>query len=372
MKVLSLLSLAFLAAACSMNNPQMTQQQIKKKKEEINKLNKEITELKQDLKQDTTSGEVIFRVPVTVKTMDLEPFRHFIEINGKLEAIEDAFISPEINGQIDKIYVEEGQYVKEGKLLVAQNTSLIKTSIDEVKTGLELANKLYEKQKELWDQKIGSELQYLQAKNTKEQADRRLASLEAQMDMAMIKAPFDGIVETILKKEGELAIPGQQLIQMINLKNLKLYGNVSERYLTSIHQGDQVLVKFPDIEGLSVTAPIFRVGNMIDDASRTFRIEVKINNQNNRLKPNMYSVIEINDFSSPGAFVVPSFVIKQDIKGNYIYIADTRELKARKRYIETGLSYKNQTMILEGVSKGEQVIIKGFSQASDGVHIVLK
>ena len=142
--------------------------------------------------------------------------------------------------------------------------------------------------------------------------------------------------------------------------------------MTSIKKGDKVLIKFPDVEGMSVTAPIFRVGNVIDNASRTFRIEVKIENRNRQLKPNMYSTIRINDFSAPAAFVVPSFIIKQDIKGSYLYVADVNELKARKRYVTTGLSYEDQTLIKEGVSKDEQVIIKGFAQASDGVDIEIR
>ena len=371
-KVLTLLSLVVLAGACNMNSPQMIEQQIKKKKDQVEKLTEEIVLLEKNIRQDVAEEEVKFRVPVTVKTLGHESFQHFIDITGKLEAEEDAHISPEMNGQIETVHVKEGDFVKKGKLLVSLNTSLIQSSIREIETGLELANQLYDKQQELWDQKIGSEMQYLEAKNAKQQTEARLATLETQLDMARIKAPFDGVVETIMMKKGELAIPGMQLIQMISLGNLKLYGDISERYMTSIKKGDKVIVSFPDVEGLSVAAPIFRVGNVIDNASRTFRIEVKIDNHNESLKPNMYSIIRLNDFRSSSAFVVPSIVIKQDIKGTYIYIADTEELKARKRYVQTGLSYGDQTMILEGVSKEEKVIVKGFAQASDGVDIDLR
>ena len=370
-KVFTLISLVLLAAACNMNSPQMIEQQIKKKKDQVNTLNQEIASLEESLKQDSTP-EVKFRVPVSIKEIQAEPFKHFIEITGKLEAEEDAYISPEMNGQIEKVHVKEGDVVKKGQLMVSLNTSLIESSIKEIKTGLELANKIYDKQKELWDQKIGSEMQYLEAKNAKEQAEARLATLKAQMDMARVKAPFDGVVETIMMKEGELAIPGMQLIQMISLGSLKLYGNISERYMTSIKKGDKVIVSFPDVEGLVITAPIYRVGNVIDNASRTFRIEMKIDNQKQQMKPNMYSIVRINDFSSESAYVVPSVSIKQDIQGNYLYVAEKEELKAAKRYVKTGLSYEDQTMILEGVSEGEGVIVKGFAQVSDGVNIDLR
>ena len=373
-KLLIVASMIVLVGACNMNSTEMLEEQLKKKKDQVRELNDQIASLEEQLAQDPGEETATFLVPVSVKVMDPEPFEHYIEITGKLEAEEDAFISPEISGQIDRIYVMEGQSVDKGRLLVSLNTSITESSIQEVKTGLELAIKLYEKQKELWDQKIGSELQYLEAKNAKEQAEARLATLEAQLDMARIKAPFSGVVETIMLKEGELAAPGMQVIQMVSLNNLKLYGNISERYMTSIKKGDMVIVTFPDAEGLNIKLPIHRVGNVIDNASRTFRIEIKINNRQKPLKPNMYSTIQVNDFSSSSAFVAPSISIKQDIKGNYLYLATREEgvLKARKRYIETGPSYRDQTMIKEGVSQGEEVIVKGFAQVSDGVNIAVK
>jgi len=375
MKTLLIVTSMFvLASACNMNSPEMLEQQLRKKKDQVRELNDQIASLEEQLAQNPGEEVAGYLVPVSVKTMDPQPFEHYIEITGKLEAEEDAFISPEMNGQIDRIYVREGQYANKGQLLLSLNTSITESSIQEVKTGLELANKLFEKQQELWDQKIGSEMQYLEAKNAKEQAEARLATLEAQLDMARVKAPFSGVVETIMLKEGELAAPGMQIIQMVSLNNLKLYGNISERYMSSINKGDKVMVTFPDVEGLNVEVPIHRVGNVIDNASRTFRIEMKINNRQKKLKPNMYSTIQVNDFKTASTFIVPSVAIKQDIKGNYLYVASQEEgeLKARKRYIETGLSYKDQTMISEGVSQGEEVIVKGFAQVSDGVNISVK
>jgi RND family efflux transporter MFP subunit len=279
-----------------------------------------------------------------------------------------------MNGQVKNIHVKEGQSVSEGQLLVSLNTAVTESSIREVRTGLELATKLYERQKELWDQKIGSEMQYLEARNAMESAQARLATLQAQLDMALIKAPFAGIVETIMLKEGELASPGMQVIQLVSLNSLKLYGNISERYMASIQKGDETIVFFPDVEGLSRRVPIHRVGNIIDDQSRTFRIELKIENADKSLKPNMYTIIRVNDFRSDSALVVPSVVIKQDLMGNYIYVAEQEEgqLKARKRYITTGLSYEDRTMIAQGVDKGEDVIVLGFAQVSDGVGIELR
>jgi membrane fusion protein (multidrug efflux system) len=186
-KVITLFSLVLIAAACNMNSPQMVQQQIKKKKNQLKDINEEIALLEDKLQQDSVSN-VKYRVPVSIKNMQSEPFKHFIEITGKLEAEEDAHISPELNGQIEKVFVKEGQTVKKGQVLVSLNTSLIESSIREIETGLELANKLYDKQKDLWNQSIGSEMQYLEARNAKEQAEARLATLKTQLEMARLRS----------------------------------------------------------------------------------------------------------------------------------------------------------------------------------------
>lgn len=368
-KSIILFSLILLAASCNMNSPEMIKQQISRKKTQAKKINAQIAELESRIVSDST--DTGFILPVSLKNIEPEPFEHFIEVTGKLEAEEDAFISPEMNGQIKKIHVREGQAVKEGQLLISLNTSMVESSVREVESGLELATKLYERQKELWDRKIGSEMQFLEAKNARESAEARLASLNAQLDMARIRAPFEGVVETILLKEGELAAPGMQVIQLVSLDKLKLYGDISERYLMSVHAGDEVRVLFPDFPGLSLDAPIHRVGNVIDDKSRTFRIEIKIDNSTHRFKPNMYSVMRVRDFVSDSAFVVPSVILKQDINGNYLYVANTEngQLKAHKKYVTTRMSYNELSMISEGLQQGERVILKGFDQVSDGVDI---
>jgi RND family efflux transporter MFP subunit len=192
--------------------------------------------------------------------------------------------------------------------------------------------------------------------------------------MARVKAPFSGVIESIMLKEGELAAPGMQLIQLVNPYRLKLYGNISERYMSSVRKGDEVIVSFPDVEDLSFKVPIYRVGSVIDDKSRTFRIEMKIDNADGKLKPNMYTTIKFSDFSSETAMLVPAIVIKQDIQGKYLYVADRNggQPLARKKYITTGLSYNELTVITAGLDLGDEVIIKGYSQVSDGAGIVMR
>jgi len=374
MKKLIILIGIIALASCDMNSPEMIRQQITKKKDKIRELNQQVQELEGLMGADSLNSESKFNVPVTLKELKLESFNHFIELNGKLEAEENAFISPEINGQIKKIHIREGDRVKKGQLLVSLNTSLTESSIKEVLTGLELATKLHEKQKGLWEKKIGSELRYLEAKNAKEQAEARLATLNVQLNMAKIRAPFNGEVEIIFLKEGEMAAPGMQVLQLVSLKSLKIYADLSEKYLGSIKQDEIVQIDFQEKEDLNMTVPIHRIGNVIDEKSRTFRIELKVPNLKEELKPNMFTTIRVNDFNSDQALVVPSLIIKQDISGKYVYLAKEGSgvLTASKKYIEEGLSYQDQTMIISGLDEGDRIIVEGYSLVSDGVEIALR
>ena len=309
-----------------------------------------------------------------IDELNFGEFNHFLLISGNVDAEKHVFVSPEINGQVEKIYVSEGEKVKKGTLLVSLNTKVIMSNIAEVKTGLELAQKVYNKQYELWEQNIGSEIDYLNAKNAKESAENRLKTLRTQLEMARIRAPFTGIIEKISGKEGEMASPGMPILEIVNLSEMKIYADVSEKYLANIIEGDTTIVSFPSLPAIEIEVPVYRVGNVIDRNSRTFTIELKIKNPNNQLKPNLMARVMLNDFSSDSALVVPSGIIKKDIQGSYLYVVDNtgEKLVAQKAYINTGLSYKDKTMITGGIEEGDKIIIAGYTEVSDGVKINIK
>jgi len=296
-------------------------------------------------------------------------FNHYIEVSGAAEAINAAYISPEINGQVKEIYVKEGEKVTKGQVLLKINSSIIESSIKELETALELAKTVYEKQKQLWDKNIGSEIDYLQAKNSKESLESKLETLDAQADMAIIKAPIDGIIDDVFIKEGELAIPGMLAIQLVNLESLYIKDDVSEAYLTKVKKGDMVQLEFPSYPGLNMEVPVHRIGNVVKSANRTFVVQLKIKNPDATIKPNVLAKIKINDYSVDDALLLPSLIIKQDLTGSYVYMLNSENNQARKVYIETGISYKDQTMITHGINSGDQVIIKGFNQVSDGTLV---
>jgi len=310
-------------------------------------------------------------IAVKLVTIIPQKFQHFIEINGSVRAEKDAIISTETSGQIKRIYVEEGQNVKKGELVVSLNTSIIQSNINEVKTSLELANSSYDKQAELWKENIGTEMQYLQAKNNKETLEGKLKTLHAQLEMARIKAPFDGIVDQIFAKEGELATPGVRILHIVNLTKLKVYGSVSETFLPNIQNGASVSLSFPVYPDYTKTAEIYRKSEVINEKSRTFKIEIKLDNEENKFKPNMISKILLNDFTADEAFVVPSQIIKQDYEGSFLYVIEKNgdKLVARKKYVKTGITYENNTMILEGLNESDKVIVVGYNIVSPGAHI---
>ncbi len=184
----------------------------------------------------------------------------------------------------------------------------------------------------------------------------------------MIKAPIDGIVDELMVKEGELAIPGMQMLQLVNLSTLYVNADVSEAYITKVKKGEMVLLEFPSYPDIVMKVPVYRIGNTVKSANRTFKVQLKIKNKNNQIKPNVLARIKINDFTAENALLVPSLIIKQDLKGSYVYIADDDNL-ARKVYVETGLSYLGSTVITNGLSAGDKVIVKGYNQVSDGSKV---
>lgn len=374
MKRLTLFLGILLLAACTNDKSAEIKEEINKKKDKVIALNKEIKELEKELRQYADKDTLITTTPVIVEKISPGEFHHYFNANGTVEAVKEAYISPEINGQIEEILVEEGDRVKKDQLLARLNTNVTDNAINEVETALELATTIYKKQKQLWEKKIGSEIQYLEARNNKESLEGKLKTLRSQKEMAFIKSPIKGIIDEIYKKKGEMLAPGQHFMQVIDLDELYINVDVSESYLPAINKDDDVILKFPTYPDKEKTVSIHRIGNVIEPDNRTFQVQLKINNNQERYKPNMVAVIKINDFSADSAIIIPSIVIKEDIKGQYVYTAvkHNEHFISKKRYVQPGRSYNNNTMVLEGLKNGDKVIISGYDQVSDGENISIE
>lgn len=340
-------------------------------KTKIANIEKVINSLENQL---TANNERVSNIPVEIKDMKAEPFNHYFVVFGNVEADKYGRLSPEMNGKVKSIKVVEGQRVKKGKLLLTLNTDAIEKQIIGVKSGLDFANKNFNKQKRLWDQEIGSEMQYLQAKSTKEGLESQLETLEAQVRMSQLRAPFDGVVNKIYPKKGEMAGPQLPAIEFVNLSMITIRANVSEKYISKVKKGQKVDLTFSSMPDFKVNIPIVRVSNVLNPKSRTFEIELKLNNKDELIKPNMVSTIRVNDFSTNEAFVIPSLVIKKDIAGDYVYVAVDKDSKTiiEKRQINIGMSYQDKTMIDEGLNLGDRVVIKGYNLVSTGIPVAVR
>ena len=374
MKRLTLFLVILILIACSRDDSGEIKEEINKKKDKVIALNKEIKELEKELRQYADKDTLITTTPVIVEKINPKEFHHYFNANGIVEAVKEAYISPEINGQIETILVDEGDRVSKGQLLARLKTNVADNAIKELETALELASTVYEKQKQLWEKKIGSEIQFLEAKNNKESLESKLKTLQAQKEMAFIKSPISGIVDEIYMKKGEMLAPGQHFMQVIDLGELYINVDVSESYLPAINKNDDVILKFPTYPNEKKTVSIHRIGNVIEPDNRTFQVQLKIKNHEEKYKPNMIAIIQINDFSADSAIIIPSIIIKEDIKGQYVYTVakDNDHLISRKRYIEPGRSYHNNTMVMEGLKTGDEVIISGYDQVSDGENISIE
>ena len=364
--LLMIIVAAVYLVSCSPNTNEAKRKQLQKYKQKVHDLNEQIQTLEAEL-AGTDTVEV-----VNVKVSELQPqsFEHFFEVTGKVEAEYNIDVSPETAGIIKEIYVHEGQTVQKGFIMAKLNTEVLERSVEEVQVQLDLATTNYNRLKTLWDQKIGSEMQLLQAKNNMESLQKRLASLNSQIDLADVKSPIDGVVDVVYQEKGDIAGPQVHFAKVVNIGEIKIYADVSESYLTKIKVGDKVKVSFPALDK-EIETSVRQIGNTIDPNNRTFRLRLDISNPGKLIKPNLVSIIRIRDYKSDDAIVVPSLLIKQDFKGDYTFIADNTEGKqvAKRVYVTPGVTDNNMTEVIQGLQGGMKIISEGFNQVANGTLI---
>lgn len=375
-KLMLIIAVLFLVTSCKQKNKSQLERQIQTYQKQANKLTSKISDLQTQLEEQTAAKNRKNALHVSVETETVKPtlFKHFFEASGEIQCVHEAYISPEISGQIVAIPVHEGDFVKKGQLLAQLETEIIESSIREIKTSLSLAKFTYEKQKTLWSKHIGSELQYRQAKTQMESLQNKLDGLELQYNKSFIKAPINGYVDAIDQKKGELATPGMRLFHIVNLDSMYIDAQISEVYLPEIQKGGWVDISIPTYPDISLREKIYRIGDVINSKNRTFKVRFKIKNPKELLKPNMLATLNIMDYSNPDALVAPSFTIREGLDGYYLYAVEKNKgaLVAQRRIIKIGKSYNGMTEVKEGLKAGDVLITKGFNDVSNGVYLTIK
>lgn len=350
------------------NSTEAIKRQISGYRNQINTLTVKVNDLERELIARGVQTGRNAQTLVSVEKVDNQPFQNFFKTSGTVEAVNTATISPEINGHIRRVYVSKGDAVSRGQIVARLSASVIESNIDEIKTSLRLAETVYERQKRLWDQQIGSEIQYLEAKNNLESLQGRLKTLESQKDLSVLRAPITGFVDEIFIKEGELAMPGTPMMDVISLDELYINADISEAYLPYVTEGQSVIVRFPAWPGTELEVPVHRTGHVINPENRSFRMQLRIDNPDNRFKPNMMAKISIGTFSVENAIVVPSILIGYDAQGHYVFTAkeDGGLMIANKTYIDRGPDSEGKTMVNAGLPEGTLLITQGYHRITNG------
>ena len=309
---------------------------------------------------------------VTALKSEKKIFQHFIEVQGSVEADQSVELYPESSGNITKIFVREGQSISKGRPLVQIDNSILESSKVELQTQLDLAATTFERQKRLWNQNIGSEIQYLQAKAKKEGLENSLESLKSQAKKLKITAPFSGTVDEVFAKTGGLANPMFPALRLINLDQIHVESEVTETYLKYIKKGTEVELYFPSIDK-KINTKVDQVGNYINPNNRSFKVRINVNNTDGTLKANLLADVKISDFKEVG-IVIPSNLIQKDRMNKpfvYTLVKDDKFFRVKKSYILEKMSYENESFISEGLEADALIVDKGSRLVKEDETVIL-
>ena len=362
--ILMLTTLSVLFFACG-NATSDKKSELENLKNEQVALTDKIKKLELEIaKTDTTNKIKMLDVEVTPVTA--MPFKSYLQVQGKLDAEENVNVSAQMGGTVKSIYVKEGDNVKVGQILAELDDAVMRQGIEELKNQLAFATDLYNKQKNLWDQKIGSEVQFLSAKNNKDAMEKKMQTMNEQLAMYKIKSPINGTVDEVSLKLGQIAAPGLPAVRVVNMNTLKVKADIAESYAGKIHEGNSVLLEFPDMNK-TMDAKVSFVSRVINSMNRTFAVQVNVPTDHD-LHPNMIAHLNIVDYQTVSSIVIPLNVVQNSEDGYYVFLevknAQGKSV-AHKQMVKTGREYKGQIEILEGLKEGDSLITTGYQDVED-------
>ena len=338
-------------------------------KEQMDRMGAELKEIEIAISELDTLKKLMSVTSIKVEVKD---FNHYVEVQGTVKADQTIDLHAEMGGTVTAILVKEGQKVSKGQLLATLDSDVIDNSVLQLDTQLALATTTFERQARLWEQNIGSEIQYLQAKAQKEGLENSVKSLKAQARKMKIIAPFSGIIDQIYTKTGELTSPQKPFLKLVNLNKVYVESEVTETYLNSIKKDTKVLLNFRSI-GTSVEASVSQVGNFINPSNRSFKMRIDLKNPNNELKANLLADIKINDFKANGT-VIPTRLVQRDRDNKtFVYTIEPKENnhKVIKTYVTEVMNYDNQSYISDGLVPNSILVDKGARLVNNNEEVTL-
>ena len=320
-----------------------------------------------------SSKDTVKKLPlITTFTAKSKVFNHFLEVQGNVKTKQNILIYPEMPGILKSVFVKEGQRVSKGQLLAKIDDGGLSNQVAQLEATTQLAKTTFERQKRLWEQKIGSEIQFLQTKTNYESQKNSLQQLKSQLSKSAIRAPFSGTIDDVMKEPGTVVAPGQgsEVFRIVNLNNMYVEAEVPERYIASITKNKAVKVNFP-VLGTNSDSKIRQVGSFINPSNRSFKIEVPVSNKSGNIKPNLTAKLQINDYTDTDAILIPQSIISENASGDqYIYIIKDKnsnnEATAERLIIKTGKTQGNFIEVLENLSAGTEIIQEGARSVNNG------
>jgi len=375
--VLAALAIVTFVAACGSAQKEkggLTQKkaELEKLKAQSDKLDKQIAELEQEIaKLDTAAATNQKAKLVTLSTLEPANFSHYINLQGRVESDNIAYVTPRgQGGMVEAIHVKQGDYVRKGQLLMRLDSDLAERRIEQLQIQLDHAKDLYQRRQNLWNQKIGTEVELLNAKTNVENLEKQISIAKEELGFSNVYAQMDGVAEEVNIKVGESFTPlsaATNGIRIVNTSNLKVTAEVPENYLGRIKEGTEMLVVIPEQGNDSLRVKIATVGRVIDPSRRSFYVEARIP-ASRALRPNQITMVYIKDYTARNTITIPVNTLQNDDKGKFVLVAVKQgdKLVAEKRMVQVGELTGNQLEVKSGLNPGDQLIVDGFQNLYDG------
>ena len=382
-KFLYLLAFAIIATSCGGDSNSVENVIAGKQLESIRQKRTEIAEQQKALEAqiallDSVISELDDNVNlplVTTKAIQQQVFHHYLELQGDVMTDQNVLIYPEMPGTLYRVFVKEGQRVSKGQLLASIDDGGLSSQLAQMKTQEALAETTYQRQKRLWEQNIGSEIQFLQAKSNYEAQASAVKQMQSQLSKSQMRAPFSGVIDDVIKDQGTVVSPGpgSEVFRIVNLSDMYVEVEVPEAHLANVTTGKDVEIYIP-VLGNTVQSKVRQTGNFINPGNRSFSVEIPVPNQDGAVKPNLTAIARINDYSNENAILIPQSVVSENATGEqYVYTTKTNgnenEVIAQKTIITLGKTQGDDVEVLTGLNGGENIIVEGARSVRDNQQV---